>query len=51
MSIGTGNNGAYVTPANAPGAPVDRIDVRLVPGADAATAATGLADAARQAGG
>ncbi|WP_031157174.1 FtsX-like permease family protein [Streptomyces erythrochromogenes] len=51
MSIGTGNNGAYVTPANAPGAPVDRIDVRLAPGADTATAATGLADAARQAGG
>ncbi|MEV7582452.1 ABC transporter permease [Streptomyces erythrochromogenes] len=51
MSIGTGNNGAYVTPVNAPGAPVDRIDVRLAPGTDTATAATGLADAARQAGG
>ncbi|MFJ7779113.1 FtsX-like permease family protein [Streptomyces yangpuensis] len=51
MSIGTGNNGAYVTPANAPGAPVDRIDVRLAPGADAAAAASGLAEAAREAGG
>ncbi|MFD9411378.1 FtsX-like permease family protein [Streptomyces sp. NPDC059989] len=51
MSIGTGNNGVYVTPANAPGATVDRIDVRLAPGADAAAAGPALAEAARQAGG
>ncbi|MEV7524295.1 FtsX-like permease family protein [Streptomyces sp. NPDC091371] len=51
MRIGTGNNGAYVTAANAPGAPVDRIDVRLAPGADATTARSALAEAARQAGG
>ncbi|MEU9300880.1 ABC transporter permease [Streptomyces sp. NPDC048269] len=51
MSIGTGNNGAYITPANAPGARVDRIDVRLAPGADAAAVGSALAEAARQAGG
>lgn len=51
MSIGTGNNGAYVTPANAPGARVDRIDVRLAPGWDAAAVGTALAEAARPAGG
>ncbi|WP_329388929.1 ABC transporter permease [Streptomyces sp. NBC_01351] len=51
MSIGTGNNGAYVTAANAGGAPVDRIDVRLAPGADAAAVGSGLAEAAAQAGG
>ncbi|MFJ4776911.1 ABC transporter permease [Streptomyces sp. NPDC088762] len=51
MSIGTGNNGVYVTAANAPGATVDRIDVRLVPGADAAAAGRALAEAARPAGG
>ncbi|WP_405828305.1 MULTISPECIES: FtsX-like permease family protein [unclassified Streptomyces] len=51
MSIGTGNNGAYVTPANAAGAPVDRIDVRLAPGADAAEVGSGLAEAAARAGG
>ncbi|MFG2874418.1 ABC transporter permease [Streptomyces sp. NPDC048337] len=51
MSIGTGNNGVYVTPANAPGATVDRIDVRLAPGADAAVAGRALAEAVRQAGG
>ncbi len=51
MSTGTGDNGAYVTPANAPGAPVDRIDVRLAPGADPTAVASALAEAARQAGG
>ncbi|MER6203583.1 FtsX-like permease family protein [Streptomyces sp. NPDC001586] len=51
MSTGTGDNGAYVTPANAPGAPVDRIDVRLAPGADPTAVASGLAEAARPTGG
>lgn len=51
MSIGTGNNGAYVTPANAPGAAVDRIDARVAPGADAAAVGSGPAEAARPAGG
>lgn len=51
MSVGTGDNGAYVTPANAPGARTDRIDVRLAPGTDAAAARSALDGAARQAGG
>ncbi|MFJ6367311.1 FtsX-like permease family protein [Streptomyces virginiae] len=51
MSIGTGGNGAYVTPANAPGATVDRIDVRLATGADPRTVGAALAEAARPAGG
>lgn len=51
MTIGTGNNGAYVTPRNAPAAPVDRVDVRLADGADAATVAAGLRQAVRASGG
>lgn len=42
LAIGTGNNGAYVTAANAPTAPVDRIDVRLAPGADRAAVTAAL---------
>ncbi|MEU9306749.1 FtsX-like permease family protein [Streptomyces sp. NPDC048256] len=33
LSIGTGDNGAYVTPANAGGGGVDRVDVRVRAGA------------------
>ncbi|MEV7560065.1 FtsX-like permease family protein [Streptomyces sp. NPDC089795] len=51
MSIGTGGNGAYVTPANAPGATVDRIDVRLAPGTDRRAVGAALAAAAQPAGG
>ncbi|MFF0012772.1 FtsX-like permease family protein [Streptomyces sp. NPDC005374] len=47
MTTGTGDNGVYVTPANAPGAPVDRVDVALAEGADPTTVAAGL----RKAGG
>lgn len=43
---GTGDNGLYVTPGNAPGARVDRIDVRLRPGTDRASAARLLRAAA-----
>ncbi len=43
MTTGTGSNGAYVTPANAPGASVDRVDVSLTEGADASAVATALA--------
>ncbi|WP_369217118.1 FtsX-like permease family protein, partial [Streptomyces flavofungini] len=43
LARGTGDNGAYVTSANAPSAAVDRIDVTLAPGADAARATTALA--------
>ncbi|MFD4503498.1 FtsX-like permease family protein [Streptomyces sp. NPDC058457] len=50
MRTGTGDNGAYVTPANAPGAAVDRVDVALRPGADASTVAAGLRAAARASG-
>ncbi|MFI6437187.1 FtsX-like permease family protein [Streptomyces sp. NPDC050759] len=47
MTTGTGDNGVYVTPANAPGAHVDRVDVTLFPGADPAV----VADALRRTGG
>ncbi|MFD8812152.1 ABC transporter permease, partial [Streptomyces sp. NPDC059627] len=50
MRTGTGDNGAYVTWANAPGAAVDRVDVALRPGADAVTVAAGLRAAARASG-
>ncbi|NEA47709.1 FtsX-like permease family protein, partial [Streptomyces sp. SID10815] len=51
MATGTGGNGVYVTPRNAPGAGVDRIDVALSDGADADAVAAGLRAAARDAGG
>ncbi|MFJ8795488.1 FtsX-like permease family protein [Streptomyces sp. NPDC102462] len=51
MTIGTGNNGVYVTPRNAPAAPVDQVDVRLADGADAGTVAAGLRQAVRASGG
>ncbi|MGA4944841.1 FtsX-like permease family protein [Streptomyces cinereoruber] len=51
MTVGTGDNGVYVTPRNAPAAPVDRVDVRLAHGADASAAAAGLNRAVRASGG
>ncbi|MFJ1809904.1 MULTISPECIES: FtsX-like permease family protein [unclassified Streptomyces] len=45
LTIGTGDNSAYVTPANAGGGrdgDVDRVDVRVRAGADAAAVAAGL---------
>ncbi|MFJ9245551.1 ABC transporter permease [Streptomyces sp. NPDC101776] len=51
MTIGAGDNGVYVTPRNAPAAPVDRVDVRLAGGADAGTVAAGLRRAVRASGG
>ncbi|WP_413114838.1 FtsX-like permease family protein [Streptomyces sp. CY1] len=51
MATGTGDNGVYVTPRNAPGATVDRIDVALIRGADADAAATGLRAAVHTTGG
>jgi putative ABC transport system permease protein len=51
MSIGTGNNGVYVTPRNAPTAPVDRVAVRVAHGADTATVAAALRQAVRASGG
>ncbi|RSS46319.1 FtsX-like permease family protein [Streptomyces sp. WAC08241] len=47
MAVGTGDNGVYVTPRNAPAAPVDRVDVRLAHGADAHAVADGLRRAVR----
>ncbi|MDX3234097.1 ABC transporter permease [Streptomyces sp. ME03-5709C] len=51
MATGTGGNGVYVTPANAPDAPVDRVDVALADGADPAEAAAALREAAAPDGG
>ena len=51
MTTGTGNNGVYVTPRNAVGASVDRVDVALAKGADAGTVAAGLRAAVRTSGG
>ncbi|MER5749345.1 ABC transporter permease [Streptomyces sp. NPDC002088] len=50
MTTGTGNNGVYVTPANAPGATVDRVDVALTDGADADAVAAELRKAVRASG-
>ncbi|MEV5010553.1 ABC transporter permease [Streptomyces sp. NPDC056159] len=51
MTVGTGDNGVYVTPRNAPAAPVDRVDVRLVDAAGTGTVAAGLREAVRASGG
>ncbi|MEU2618705.1 ABC transporter permease [Streptomyces sp. NPDC007157] len=51
MRRGTGDNGVYVTPANASGAAVDRVDVALADGADADAVAAGLRRAVRADGG
>jgi putative ABC transport system permease protein len=45
IAAGTGNNGVYVTPHNAAGAPADRIDVRWRPGADRAAGEAAVRDA------
>ncbi|MEU0527687.1 ABC transporter permease [Streptomyces niveus] len=47
LRTGTGSNGVYVTPRNAPGATVDRVDVKLRDGADAAAVDTALREAGR----
>ncbi|GGL91133.1 hypothetical protein GCM10010129_38610 [Streptomyces fumigatiscleroticus] len=51
MTTGTGDNGVYVTPRNAPAAPVDRVDVRVADGAGAAAVAAGVREAVRDSGG
>ena len=51
MATGTGGNGVYVTRANAPGAPVDRVDVALADGADTGAVAAGLREAVGGTGG
>lgn len=50
MRTGTGSNGVYLTPANAAGAPVDRIDVRLRAGADRSAVRALLEKAGRDTG-
>ncbi|GAA4306155.1 ABC transporter permease [Streptomyces venetus] len=42
MTTGTGGNGVYLTPRNAPGATVDRVDVALAAGAEPGAVATAL---------
>ncbi|MET7351064.1 ABC transporter permease [Streptomyces mirabilis] len=51
MTTGTGDNGVYVTPRNAPGATVDRVDVALAAGADAHAVAVALRAAVHSSGG
>ncbi|MEV0742404.1 FtsX-like permease family protein [Streptomyces sp. NPDC050549] len=51
MTTGTGGNGVYVTPRNAAGAGVDRVDVALAKGADSGAVAAGLRAAVRASGG
>ncbi|MGW0610462.1 ABC transporter permease [Streptomyces sp. NPDC002788] len=46
MNKGTGGNGVYVTPRNAPGSTVDRVDVSLAGGADPRAVAAALRDVA-----
>ncbi|MET4923563.1 FtsX-like permease family protein [Streptomyces sp. PSRA5] len=50
LRTGTGGNGVYVTPRNAPGATVDRVDVKLRDGADAAAVDGALREAGRATG-
>nr|WP_055700877.1 MULTISPECIES: ABC transporter permease [Streptomyces] len=51
LALGTGDNGAYVTTANAPAAPLDRIDVTLEPGSAEAEAEAASAALAARSGG
>ncbi|MFB6848247.1 FtsX-like permease family protein [Streptomyces sp. NPDC056373] len=51
MPTGTGGNGVYVTPRNAPGATADRVEVTLEDGAAPGTVAAALREAAGAAGG
>lgn len=50
LSTGTGNNGVYVTPRNAGGAAVDRIDVKVGEGAGRSAVETQLEAAGRATG-
>jgi len=46
MPVGTGDNGVYITPANARGAVVDRVEVRVREGAEAMSVRAALRSAA-----
>ncbi|MCT7352613.1 FtsX-like permease family protein [Streptomyces sp. 15-116A] len=50
MPTGTGDNGVYVTPVNAPGARPDRVDIALTDGADAQEVTAALREAVRPSG-
>lgn len=50
LATGTGDNGVYVTPRNAGGADVDRIDVEVAPGGDRRAVAAALHTAAADTG-
>lgn len=50
LRTGTGDNGVYVTPRNAPGATVDRVDIKLRDGADVAAVDAALREAGRATG-
>ncbi|MFB6665428.1 FtsX-like permease family protein [Streptomyces parvus] len=50
LATGTGDNGVYVTPRNAGGADVDRIDVEVAPGGDRRAVAAALGTAAADTG-
>ncbi|MEV5581512.1 FtsX-like permease family protein [Streptomyces parvus] len=50
LATGTGDNGVYVTPRNAGGADVDRIDVKVAPGSDRHAVAAALHSAAADTG-
>ncbi|APS20084.1 ABC transporter permease [Streptomyces sp. Tue 6075] len=50
LATGTGDNGVYVTPRNAGGADVDRIDVEVAPGGDRHAVAAALTTAAADTG-
>lgn len=47
LRVGTGSNGVYVTPENAAGAGIDRIDIKLRDGADRSATAALLEEAGR----
>ena len=49
MPVGTGDNGVYITPANARGAVVDRVEVKVREGAEASAVRTALRSAAPEA--
>ncbi|MER6995412.1 FtsX-like permease family protein [Streptomyces sp. NPDC000410] len=47
LRVGTGSNGVYVTPRHAGGAGADRVDIKLVAGADRAAVLAKLREAGR----
>ncbi|MGZ2360523.1 ABC transporter permease [Streptomyces sp. 372A] len=50
LAVGTGDNGVYLTPRNAAGAPVDRVGIAVRAGADRQAVERGLSEAGRATG-